>query len=499
MKQVVRDMNNIKKFSIAGFCICMLIASNVSSSEVDGYQCVFRITDGQQSVRQFDLNLDVYRCMQHSGHKDLAVVNADNQMVPFSLSTQSQAVDLQHYDRELNFYQEPDATSYKTGKQIKRIANLTGVVSGNESDTQWLDKNTYYSSLILEQEKNDDQLKSITIKSNETNVPISVTVIIEASNDLQNWTTLLAPHNLYYLPGVNNGLQSNVLKLNASIYAKYLRLATLSNVDNFTHTIGSISGEYEKTSYIPAPLEWSVMTGMQSLAKEGEWSMALDDLRPISRIRFTPAENIVYYQGAIYTKYHINPVTQSEQKYIRDDAKKKIKTLIKNTVHDPHVPVSSDANPWRHATRFTQYRIKTDNGSTASPEIRITPIQSRNWKFTFDQPLVTSPSQLPEIEFGWQPQQVKFIAQGAGPFYLMAGSTDVPSRPSLPGQLLSLSDSIEPVEIHASALPVEVEDEKPLSTAFDIKKILLWLTLLVGVSLMAAMAYQLAIKMKSDS
>ena len=503
MKQVRPDMRNILLLKVLILTAGIIYVSSNKADERVDFECSFPITAGRQSVQTFTLTEDVYKCLKYSGHKDMVVVNSEQQTVPFRVSVPAQKREVSTHTKDITFYQEPAAASYKTGDQIRRVADLTGVVSGNESDTQWQDKNTFYSSLILEQQKSDDVLKSITIHKKVGATPVSATVIIESSDDLQRWTTLHNPMHILYLPGTNNNLQSNVLKITTSRAAKYLRLATLSNIENFTAEITSITGEYEASIYRTAPLLWSSVGALHPIDEAGAWLMPLGDLRPVSHIRFSLAENIVFYQGAIYTQPHMNPDVQENQRQARRDAKRKIKSLIKNTVHDPHVPRSSAENPWRYVTRFTQYEIYTGTDSIASSDIRITPIQSKNWKFVFQQPRIMAATQLPKIEIGWRPSQVTFIAQGAGPFQLLAGNSEVPKKQAFPSQLLSLNQDIEIVELLSPSSSSDVEST-PTSglaepTLFNRNKILLWLILLIGVVLMATMAYQLSKKMKAGN
>ena len=503
MKQVTPDMRIMLLLKVLIPLASIIYVSSNKADELVDFECAFPITEGRQSVRAFMLTEDVYKCLKYSGHRDLVVVNSDQQIVPFRVSAPAQKRDVKTFTKDFAFYHEPAAASYKTGDQIRRIADLTGVVSGDESDSQWLDKNTFYSSLILEQKKSDDVLKSITIHKKVGATPVSVTVIIESSDDLQRWTTLHNPMHILYLPGTKNNLQSNVLKISTSRAAKYLRLATLSNIEDFTAEITSITGEYEASTYTTAPLLWSSVGTLHPIEETGAWLMPLGDLRPVSHIRFSLAEDIVFYQGAIYTQPHINPDVQENQRQARRDAKRKIKTLIKNAVHDPHVPRSSAENPWRYVTRFTQYEIYTGTDSVTSSDIRISPIQSKNWKFVFQQPQITGTTRLPKIEIGWRPSQVTFIAQGAGPFQLLAGHSKVPTKPAFPPQLLSLNDNIEIVELVSPASSTDIEPQSTSSQdeprLFNRNKILLWLTLLIGVVVMATMAYQLSKNMKSGN
>jgi Protein of unknown function (DUF3999) len=474
----------------------------ISFAEVaTDFSCSFPVTEGQQSVRSFTLTEEVYKCLKYNGHSDLVVVNAERQAVPFKIDSPTSKRNVSINKKDLSFYREPKASSYKTGDQIRRIARLTGISSGNETDAQWLTKNTYYSSIILEQQESDNLLKKVTIDIQPGDLPVSATVIVESSTDLQHWTTLRSPYNLLYLPGIDDKLRSNFLKMTTVSHGKYLRLATLSNVEDFTDHITGVEGEYERLSYKPVPLRWFSVGSLQMLEEKNSWQISLPDRRPITHIRFTPANHIVFYQGEIYSKPHLNPETDIQAGQARRSAHKKIKTLIKNTLHDPHIPRTSPINPWRYLTSFSQYKIKADADILTSPAIRIPPTQSNQWKFHFSQPQDTTVSQLPVVELGWTPSRITFVAQGAGPFKLLAGSTTILGKPAFPAQFSSLHDEAENVDllmldsINRAALSTS---DKPLTTSpLKLNEMLLWIILLVGVAFMALMAYRLSKKMKS--
>jgi len=493
-------VKNMRLFSVFLLGSTIVFTSQVNANNMNGFQCSFPISKGQQSIRKFTMISEVYRCLKYSDHKDLVIVNSEHQIVPFHISTPSQAVDVSIYKQEISFYQEPAASTYKTGDQIRRIAQLTGVASGSESDVQWVNKNSYYSSVIIEQNKTKGRLKSIIINYRTGADPVSSTVVVEASSDLQNWSTLLSPQNIFYLPGKHNNMQSNDLKFSSSSDEKYLRLAFLSNIDDFNTNIIGITGEYEVTKYIDSPMQWFNADSLRSLDEQGEWSMSLSDIRPVSRIRFTPASDIAYYQGSIFIKRYLDPVIDSDQHKTREDAKKKIKHLIKDAVQYPH---AQSVSPWQHISIFAQYKIQTDNGSIKSSDIQLTPIQSKTWKFVFNQPRMADVSQLPGIEFGWQSPQVIFIAQGAGPFFLLAGNAELPQKAVFPSHLVAMDENLEVVDLlpeeKNNDINVLASSDETIDMKYDLKTILLWLTLFFGVGLMALMASQLARKIKSEN
>ncbi|MBL1431997.1 MAG: hypothetical protein COC09_09420 [Gammaproteobacteria bacterium] len=475
----------------------LLWVTHIHAIDVNDFECGFSITEGEQSIRQFTLTEEIYPCLKQRQHTDLAVINNEGQVVPFRLTVPVQVVDRIPYKQSMAFYQEPVISAYKTGDQIRRIAQLTGVTSGSESDKQWQEKHVFYSSLILEKRDNHDRLKSITINSRNGDQPSSTTVVIEASDDLQHWTTLLRPNQLFFLPGSQADLHNNTFNFTVSKASKYLRLAALSNIEDFSQNIVSITGTYERVKNTPPPLQWFTVSQLEPLEKSGEWLLALPDLLPISRIRFTPASNIVFYQGSVYAQPYINSVAEADIKNIRKGGKEKIKELIKGA----HKSRSTPEHSWRYLSSFTQYLLQTDTGYTASPEITVTTMQSKRWKFIFEQPQMLQADQLPKIEFGWQPPQITFIAQGSAPFRLVAGSAVAIKRIPFPNHLV-FDKSIEAVEILAKITTDKKssadEEIMPVKT-YNWHTLLLWLVLIIGVTIMAVMAYQLAKKMGSDN
>jgi len=483
-----------------GAGICIATSGIASEYDAEGFDCSFKISEATQSIRGFELTARVYECLRYSGHRDLTVVNANNQIVPLRVVGPSRKVDVKTESKTIPFYHEPAANSYKTGQQIKRISSLTGIESGQESAAQWQSKNNYYSSLILQQQELNSILKKITLKMSVSDTPISATVIIEQSNDLTNWTTVRNPINVLYLPGESEVLQNNEIDLSVVGETKYLRLATLSNIEGFVGTIKSIVGTYESSISNQTALQWFSADLIGSLEDKSEWFMKLPGLQPVSQLQFIPAERVAFYKGALYSKKHTDPDDEILDEQRQRSAKKKLKTLIKNTLHDPHVLRSSDSEQWQYKSGFTQYKIITGDDTATSANVEIPPAQSKLWKVIFSQPQIVDKSQLPKIKIGWRPSKITFVAQGSGPFRLLAGNTEIPTRQHLPEELLALNNDIETVALLLATQQSNdtsvsaVSDD--VSASYNLSEILLWLILLVGVLIMVGMAYQLSKKMK---
>lgn len=478
--------------------------ANEAASE--DFKCTFLISDGEQSLRRFTLTAEVYSCLMQKNGADLSIENAEGQAIPFYLGSLAPTVEIEDksYHAEMTFYPEPQTPIYKTGEQIKRIAQLTGVASGQESDTQWQQKNTYYSSLILEKKMTSDRLKTITINTLPQSKPISATLIIEESDDLQHWVTALYPHALYLLPGDQATLKKDTFTLNSEGQAKYLRIAILSNSDHFLAFISSVSAYYQHITSQPIQhWQWLSIVDFKAL-DHNEWAFSLPGLFPVSRIVFAHADNIALYQGSIYAEYYVDPSSKAmevikESRHV--GRKENVKNLIKNTLHvKPRLAPPVAAPNYQYRGDFNQYRLITDTETVMSPEIHIGITQSKNWKLRFTQPDAINVSQLPTIKLGWEATQITFITQGSGPFRLRAGKAEKVTPIRLPTYFLNYDHDPEVVTLFAET-GSEINSPLPASTATPSKnthwsRFLLWSILLLGVLLMGYMAYQLAKKMK---
>lgn len=480
------------------------------SSQADilsDHECSFMLTGGTQSLRSVTLTEEVYGCVHFDNYQDIAIVNADQQLVPLKIGAVPNQVERRKYQQDIEFYEEPDQSSYRTGDQIRRIAALTGVVSRNIDDEQWQSTNVHYSSIILRQpngenDQRTDELQNISFEVDSDQTPIRATILVEVSDDLQSWRTLSKPHNLYFLQGQTTNLHSNSLTLNSYYYKnnKYLRLAILSNIKDFTTRLQGIIGAYQHTEHQQQPMQWLSASPYKVKGEKHEWQYDLPSLVPVSAIRISNAESIVYYKGVVFAEPHSNPKIPQEN--VRNEGRSKLKQVLKDAANGRS---RRDKNvvKWSTVANLNHYKLRMENGSIESPFIEFSNNSSRTWKIRFDIPANLSAAQMPKVEFGWVPAQLNFVAQGNGPFVLLAGREQTTNRISFPSQLQGFDNSIEEIEIlratHTTNEPKALSQVPAEQlNSFNLVKILLWLILLFGVALMFYMAYRLTRKMNND-
>jgi hypothetical protein len=484
---------------IAAAFIVILPAALAVVADGEGFQCEFPITEGRQSLRTFTLTAEVYQCMLRGNYTDLSVVNASREPVPFRLISPEPVTDTNRYRRELPVYREPATVPYDTGEQIRKIAQLSDMVSQTETDAGWSLKKSFYSSLILRRDENEHELKSITIDTEASVMTVNTMLLIEESRDLQHWETLFGPYVLYILPGDKGELRNNTLELGTAGRARYLRIAMLSSIRNFAEKITGISGEYELSQQTPVEWQWLRPRNPEPTGEADTWEITLPGLFPVSRVRFIPADDMVYYEGALFVRDE--PVEIADSDKLHPQGRKKVKRLMKEIVQGENPRLASNQEgAWRRVAPFTQYRLLTKDGSMSSPDIRIGPVQGRRWKLVFNPKSAVTRERLPQLEFGWQPLQAMFVAQGAGPFSLLAGREQAVPAAAFPAQLTGVNT--EPQTVALSSTVPAATGEAPVTAApqalFNWRTLVLWLILLSGLAGMATMAYRLARSMNKN-
>ncbi len=163
-----------------------------------------------------------------------------------------------------------------------------------------------------------------------------------------------------------------------------------------------------------------------------------------------------------------------------------------------------DKSPWIERGSGTFYRLHRDTGVLESTPLEITATTDEQWLIRVRQPGGGLGSNLPQLEVGWQPHRLIFTARGEPPFRLAYGSARN-GLDSLQDDGLTLGlttweqQGIKPLPAQAGASQESGGRLalQPGVSAATWKKLLLWSALLLGVLLLARMAWQLAREMKS--
>ena len=97
-----------------------------------------------------------------------------------------------------------------------------------------------------------------------------------------------------------------------------------------------------------------------------------------------------------------------------------------NTVVEAQLYSASDpSGPWFHHHSGVVYQLDHRDGALRNAEISVPPIRQRYFKLDVDEKGGGLGSGIPALEVAWMPEQLLFVARGAGPFALGYGRAQV--------------------------------------------------------------------------
>lgn len=151
---------------------------------------------------------------------------------------------------------------------------------------------------------------------------------------------------------------------------------------------------------------------------------------------------------------------------------------------------------WRRVYEGQFYRLQREGGTIESEPAAIAPVRAARWKVVIER---GSRDAEVGLELGWRPDRLLFLAQGQGPWQLVAGSAhDIEAnfpqaRRYGDPEMRGLLKQAGPVGTAALGARVELGGEARLEPAQspEWRRWLLWIGLVAGVLLVGFMALRL--------
>jgi hypothetical protein len=283
-------------------------------------------------------------------------------------------------------------------------------------------------------------------------------VRIDGSFDLAAWHTLLSDAPLIDLEYDGRRLRRNRIDLPAQ-RARYLRLTWPTEQSPLQLT--GITGEYAERIVV-TPLRWAQAIAVPVPDHEGDYDFDLKAAYPVDRVVLELPEQ--------------------------------------NTVVPAQILVRAGAQePWRALTSDVVYRLRQGEGEVTSPPIVVNASPVRYWRLHVDPATGGLGTGLPQLRIGWVPQRAIFAARGSGPFMLAYGSATalsaaLPVRTLVPGYDTATAPPIGNAMVQST--DIAAGDAARLTRPIDYKRWLLWSTLVLGVGVMATMAWRLSRDLK---
>lgn len=437
----------------------LVICATAHASETPKLQDFARMMPlelaGAGALHELPLPKEVYIWTTRRDLGDMAVFNGTGEIVPFTLVTPPPAK-TQSVGKELPLFPLTGAVRRQQGAiaVMARTDEQGAIVTLNTATGKALGRPI--TGYIVDASALNQRITGFDIGLTPGEKGYIGTMRVETSDDLQLWRHH-ATGAIATLSGKDRQLNKNRIEFPA-VNARYFRFSIgpelgAPRLDSVTAQLESTPStrHREKATYIITAIK----------GRSGEYLAQTDGQMPVDRLRLVfPDENSL--AGVTF--------------YSRPD----------------------DKSPWVERGCGTFYRLRRDATVAENSPLEIAPTTDRQWLIRARQPGGGLGSRLPLLEVCWQPHHLIFAARGEPPFRLAYGSghTEIASLRD-DGMAAGLAtwekQQITPLPAKAGA---SVESGgtralKPHVPAATWRKALLWGALLLGVLLLARMAWQL--------
>jgi len=406
---------------------------------------------------ELELPLEVYRAVTDPSLRDLGVYNVDGEPVPRLLSAAAEPP------------AAPDETVALAPLPVRAprgtpVAGMRFALERNEKGTSVLIEGGVPAAdaaelvllaYIVDLGEPTERLRAIEIEWPREIEPLITQVTVEGSEDLDQWSAIGS--------GTIAGLRQDESKIErrrievGSRKIRYLRLGWNSVPDGWQ--VAKLIAHYSQEAP-EARREWLALDPTGRDEKDGGYLYEIGGSPTVDRLALDlAAEN----------------------------------SLVRAGIHCRQ----ADDEPWKLVHNGMSYRLRRDGSALVSEPAAVSGARCAHWKAVIERGDAES---SPRLRLGWRPDRLLFIAQGAGPWQLVAGSArdaenDFPqARRFSDPEMRKLLKDAGPVGSATLGARVELGGALSLepSRSPEWRRWLLWAGLAAGVLLVGGMAWRLA-------
>jgi len=284
---------------------------------------------------------------------------------------------------------------------------------------------------------------------------------VETSDDLNQWRTLVGDAPLLDLEYEGRHLLRDRVEFRQAP-GKYLRISWPGQSPPQFHGVLAEFGD----RVVETPRQWTEAPGSAVVDNENEYQFDLGGALPVDRVAIDLPE--------------LNSVVPAQ--------------LLART---------APAEPWRPVSSLVTYRLRQDTGEVSAPPLAVAPVGYRYWLLRVDPKSGGLGRGQPRMRAGWIPQEIVFAARGTAPFLIAYGnvsaaSSALPVSTLVPGYTLAGQPlgAIAVAHIGVAAPLGHLEQAIPPR---EYRRATLWGVLILGVVVLAWMAWQLARQLNASS
>jgi hypothetical protein len=409
--------------------------------------------DGRDALYEIDIPVAVYRGVTRGDLGDLRVFNGQGEVVPHALRAPVVSVEQVGAPVRLPvfpFYGEARGKIDDLNVRIERRADGTIIGIQNQPTSR---EQKILRGYLLDASGNKFPLRELQLDWQGDSSSFIGKVRVDGSDDLAVWTNLANNAALARLAIDGHQVRRDRVELHPGKF-KYLRISWPEN-QTALESLNVLAEPAPRM--VASPRVWQNIEGAPVSGKAGEYSYDLGGYVPADRLRVELPQ--------------VNSLAQM-QIFFRAATKE----------------------DWRWALSAVAYRLRAGETEVTNPEIALPTNSARYWLLRVDQKGGGVGSGVPVLQFGWAPQKLVFAARGAGPFQLAYGSSTV--KPAalaiaaiIPGYKTEAEFKVKSAALGAQfTLAGAAQSRVP----WDYRKIALWSILILGVGLLAWMAFRLS-------
>jgi hypothetical protein len=401
----------------------------------------------------------VYQHVVTDDSSDLAVFNANGTPVPHALCAAPTSQLPTILQEALPVYRLQDikpATSDGTRVEVQTPGGAQISVEGESLDA----REARTSAYVIDARGTNGELRALQFDWSSPDGASEVRVSIQASEDLDQWRTIVAGSMLVSLQAGEQQLRRHRVAIPQAQY-RYLRVERVDRGPPLQ--VDGVIAE----RVMPAPLVepmWFFATPADSTPS----ALTFDAARraPITYARLALSQNNTSLRVAIES---------------RNDEKA----------------------AWRTQWSGEAYVIQTESERKVSPPAEFRQVADRFWRVRLTNEAETF-AQIPSLELGYRPARLRFLAQGEAPYTLAFGSRRASVSPRRCEALLAglnQNDLDQNIGEALTGLPRELGGEdalRPLPKKTPLRQIVLWSVLILGVAALVGMALSLLRRVSPD-
>jgi len=421
-------------------------------------------TTAEGAIFEAPLPLDFYRGLAGNDGNDLCVFNGHGEVVPYAVRRAPQEALSPPELTPLPFFPipaRPGGSRKVEDITVKVQRDATGAVIRLDASEQIV-KEAGTAAYLIDAASLKRPVRALEFQWTAAADGFAGSLAIEGSDDLEHWSAVSGGGVIASLQYGEHRLVQKRIEFRP-IGRKYLRILWPAGLQQ-VQLVGASAELVPETA--EQPRQWVSVVAAVKQDGPGEYLFEAPGPLPADRIRVKlPQKNTL----------------AAAEFFSRDDAK----------------------TPWIARSAGLVYQLRMEGEDLVGSDFILSPSPDRFWMLRVRQSGGGLGRGLPEIELGWIPQHLLFVARGEGPFLLAYGNAQRRFGDTRTDDLLAgLSDKRQGM---VSAKPagfgpqIVLGGESRLKDlpVVDMRKYVLWAVLVLAVAILAWMSLRLYRQMTS--